>query len=115
VEKFGRYFRRKGWFGFDKEHDWDEIQVEEGTEANGASNGTRILVEFATAYAITKVFLPARILLSVWATPWVAGIAVGRFGGLFAKLGRGARPATYANAAGTGSAKSGVQHISKGK
>jgi hypothetical protein len=45
-------------------------------ERDGASNGMRILVEVATAYAITKVFLPARILLSVWATPALARIFV---------------------------------------
>lgn len=47
--------------------------------------GSRILVEVATAYAITKVFLPARILLSVWGTPWFARVFVGRFMGVFAR------------------------------
>lgn len=42
---------------------------------------SRILVEVATAYAITKVFLPVRILCSVWATPWFARVVVGRVGG----------------------------------
>jgi len=42
---------------------------------------SRILVEVATAYAITKVFLPARIVASVWATPWFARVVVGRVGG----------------------------------
>jgi hypothetical protein len=43
------------------------------------------LIEVATAYAITKVFLPARILLSVWATPWFARVVIGRVGGIFGR------------------------------
>ena len=38
-------------------------------------NGTDLLTEYirlGTAYAITKLLLPARIVLSVWATPWFA-------------------------------------------
>lgn len=46
-------------------------------------SGSRILVEVATAYAITKVLLPARIVLSVWATPWFARVVLSRVGGLF--------------------------------
>ncbi|CAG8972755.1 hypothetical protein HYALB_00006847 [Hymenoscyphus albidus] len=97
VEKFGRYFRRKGWFGFSREHEEGEIQVKEGVsegfvadievKGSGNGNGTRILVEVATAYAITKVLLPARIILSVWATPWFARVAVGRFGRIFKRAG----------------------------
>lgn len=34
--------------------------------------GSRILIEVAMAYAVTKVLLPVRILVSVWATPWFA-------------------------------------------
>lgn len=94
VEKFGRYFRRKGWFGFSREHSEEEIHVREGVNEgvgaknNGNGNGTRLLVEVATAYAITKVLLPVRIVFSVWATPWFARIAVGRFGGIFKGMGR---------------------------
>jgi hypothetical protein len=89
-------------------------------ERVGASNKTRILVEVATAYAITKVFLPARILLSVWATPWFARVTVGRFGGLFGRLGGGARTTTNAatattNAAPTGATKASIQSSSKVK
>jgi hypothetical protein len=38
--------------------------------------GTRVVVEVATAYAITKAALPLRIALSIWATPWFARVAV---------------------------------------
>ncbi|KAF4555213.1 Hypothetical protein D9617_3g022850 [Elsinoe fawcettii] len=41
-----------------------------------AGRGARLVVELATAYAITKVLLPFRIAASVWATPWFARIAV---------------------------------------
>ncbi len=30
----------------------------------------------ATAWAITKALLPLRLILSVWATPWFARVAV---------------------------------------
>ncbi|KAH8656628.1 hypothetical protein BGZ60DRAFT_532208 [Tricladium varicosporioides] len=97
VEKFGRYFRRKGWFGFSKEHDIEEIHIQpetienqqiENSNSNTNANfrGTRILVEVATAYAITKVLLPIRVVLSVWATPWFARVVLGRVGGF---MGRG--------------------------
>ncbi|PSK36672.1 hypothetical protein B9Z65_1855 [Elsinoe australis] len=41
-----------------------------------AGKGARLVVELATAYAITKVMLPVRIVASVWATPWFARVAV---------------------------------------
>lgn len=81
--RFERYFTRKGWFGFGQEGD----QAANGVEAGGAdgndavmsrwegSDGKyRIVVEVALAYAITKVLLPARIVFSLWATPWFAGL-----------------------------------------
>lgn len=79
VGRFERYFRRKGWFGFGAE---DGL---EGTAAGGDEVGVmdrwenpdgkyRIVVEIGLAYAITKAMLPVRILASVWATPWFAGL-----------------------------------------
>ena len=68
VEKFGRYFRRKGWLG--DEGGWK-------TKGWGlGESGVRILGEVATAWAITKALLPLRLILSVWATPWFARVAV---------------------------------------
>lgn len=59
-----------------------EIKLEEaGRRWHVDRTSSRILVEVATAYAITKVFLPARIVASVWATPWFARVVVGRIGG----------------------------------
>ena len=91
VAKFERYFTKKGWFGF-----------EQGQEASGGSGSVavaggvvrdkekdtedvlrrwessdtkyRILVEVALAYALTKALLPVRIVASVSATPWFAGV-----------------------------------------
>ncbi|KAI8245727.1 hypothetical protein K4K57_007490 [Colletotrichum sp. SAR 10_99] len=42
----------------------------------------KVVVEVAIAWGITKALLPARILVSVWATPWFAGV-MGRARGLF--------------------------------
>jgi hypothetical protein len=57
----------------------EDKKVEEAEQKWHVSKASsKILVEVATAYAITKVFLPARILLSVWATPWFARVVVGR-------------------------------------
>lgn len=85
VERFGRYFGGKGWFGFTKEgrppasQEGDTNTETEGIEERWhvGERSSRILVEVATAYAITKVFLPARILLSVWGTPWFARAVLG--------------------------------------
>ena len=52
-------------------------------------NGVRIVVELATAYAITKAFLPLRLVLSVSLTPWFARWTVlpvmARLKGMFGK------------------------------
>lgn len=94
MAKFGRYFARKGWFGFSKEaikntEDQEPVanddrepsaaRIEEVERKWHAGEvGSRILIEVATAYAITKVLLPVRILFSVWATPWTARVFFGR-------------------------------------
>lgn len=157
TERFGRYFGRKGWFGFTREDskaasvgqgdgkveldvpgigvdilkspqgleieteapgigvdlptqvsdksvaNVDQLQMLESTgrKWHAGEQGTRVLVEVATAYALTKVFLPARILLSVWATPWFARVVVGRFGGWYG-LGRRGGKGGEGKAAGTG-------------
>lgn len=104
MERFGRYFGRKGWFGFERvdstaiqtpavvgerEEELGEGSLIEETEKKWhvGEKGSRILIEVATAYAIAKVFLPARILLSVWATPWFARVVIGRVGGIFGRRG----------------------------
>lgn len=80
VERFERYFKRKGWFGFGQEGSGTSAQdghVEDAVQRwkNGEQK-YRILVEVALAYAITKALLPLRIIASVWATPWFAKILI---------------------------------------
>lgn len=98
MEKFGKWLRKRGWI--------DDGRASEGGEPVGkvrnwfskrwgqGEGGVRLVVEFATAYAITKALLPLRLVLSVWATPafarwtvlpitWVAQRVYGRiFGGV---------------------------------
>ena len=88
VEKFGRYFRTKGWIT-----EKQETEVEDETKKGNArrfekqrsavskwfnrgEGATRWVVEFATAYAIVKVLLPVRIFISVWGAPWFARVAI---------------------------------------
>lgn len=84
---FGNYFRRKGWID---DHEAREAkvlaeegrgeEVEEGQKKSGmlgkwwgrGEGGTRIVIEFATAYAIVKALMPVRIVVSVWGAPWFA-------------------------------------------
>jgi hypothetical protein len=111
VAKYGRWFARKGWFGFtsnveevepagakeprddvssgsghaETETSKKALEEEVDEKWNVSVEGRRILVEVATAYAITKVLLPVRIMISVWGTPWFARSVLGRvrrvFGG----------------------------------
>ncbi|KAJ9612658.1 hypothetical protein H2204_015032 [Knufia peltigerae] len=87
VERFGRYFRKKGWIS-EKEEKQVEEQTKEGQATQFEKNksiskwfgrgesATRWVVEFATAYAMVKVLLPVRIFVSVWGAPWFARLAV---------------------------------------
>ena len=100
MNQFGNYFGKKGWFGVSIEEvvidgaKAGEMQGSEGEiqhkvlthqeedriiEEQKYGSGTRIVIEVATAYAITKVLLPVRILGSVWATPWFARTVLGAF------------------------------------
>ncbi|KAG5982061.1 hypothetical protein E4U55_002321 [Claviceps digitariae] len=78
ITRFERYFSRKGWFGFRPED--VEKDGSDGVDALGKwDSGERkykILVEVALAYAVTKALLPVRIVGSVWATPWFAGVMI---------------------------------------
>ena len=82
VRRFGRWLRKKGWVG---EEDVEALSVERRKGGDDQQvplllsagqreerAGTRLILEFATAYAITKALLPVRIVASVWATPWFA-------------------------------------------
>jgi Hypothetical protein FLILHELTA len=93
VEKFGRYFKRKGWIR-DEEEAEAERQMKGGVNAaeierkghnavqtqkdgrakwwDKGGGGVRLAIEFGTAYAIVKALLPVRIVISVWGAPWFA-------------------------------------------
>lgn len=90
VEKFGRYARRKGWID-DEERGRLATGAEGGGNAAGwwgvGEGGVRLVVELATAWAVTKVLLPVRLVLSVWATPWFAKWSVLPVMRVFGKLG----------------------------
>ncbi|KAK3325595.1 hypothetical protein B0H66DRAFT_529621 [Apodospora peruviana] len=79
--KFERYFSRKGWFGFTtteaqtQTQTSDDKEVEQLQKYRESDDGKyRIAVEIGLAYVLTKALLPARIVVSVWATPWFAGV-----------------------------------------
>ncbi|KAK2010931.1 hypothetical protein LZ32DRAFT_562169 [Colletotrichum eremochloae] len=89
-----RYFSRKGWFGFeardrgtmtgemDKSGDYETGDAPQDSgrstqdllERWQQDGKYKVVVEVAMAWAITKALLPARILISVWGTPWFAGV-----------------------------------------
>ncbi|KAL1848413.1 hypothetical protein Plec18170_008011 [Paecilomyces lecythidis] len=88
VKSFGRWLKKKGWVD---DSDVDAVAATRNTassetqqqELRGTeSRGVRLLLEFATAYAITKALLPIRIAASVWATPWFARTVAGPVGNL---------------------------------
>lgn len=87
VKRFGRWLKKKGWV------EGDDVEAAAAAAATNASGGeeqtmimvekhegVRLVLEFATAYAITKALLPVRIAASVWATPWFARVFVGPIG-----------------------------------
>ncbi|KAH6637012.1 hypothetical protein F5144DRAFT_628971 [Chaetomium tenue] len=92
VGRFERWFWRRGLFGFGDvgvtEGEGGDVEGEGGGKGDGqgvvgadavlsrweADPKYRILVEVGLAYALTKVLLPVRIVASVWATPWFAGV-----------------------------------------
>lgn len=81
--RFERYFRRKGWFGFGREEGQEVGKASDGGEETAVEKWKedgdvryKVVVEVALAYAITKALLPVRIIGSVWATPWFAGVLV---------------------------------------
>ena len=86
VRRFEKYFRRKGWFGFGAEDPASMGAESEGDSAEdtkslvmnweGAEGKYKLLADVALAWAITKALLPLRILGSLWATPWFAGVLV---------------------------------------
>jgi hypothetical protein len=150
VERFGRYFKRKGWIRSDealeatreiediqndgkqrawmKKRGWLSGSDDDGIGSetkrmrkvdqawNISEGGVRVVVEFATAYTIVKMFLIPRIVFSVWATPtfarWTVIPFLRRFRGVFRKR----KGAVGKPAAGTGAIEGGaVPKIGGGK
>ncbi|KAF3009477.1 hypothetical protein E8E13_002836 [Curvularia kusanoi] len=110
VEQFGKYFKRKGWI---RSEDVAEAEAEVEMRRrdrvwNLGEGGARVLVEFATAYTITKVLLPVRIMFSVWGTPgfarWAVLPVIRKVKTVF---GKGAKP-DVKSAAGTGAVEGGA-------
>ncbi|OGM40527.1 hypothetical protein ABOM_010771 [Aspergillus bombycis] len=96
TRRFGRWLQKKGWV---ENVDVDAIEMAAGVNshdpvtkdqmAKSDRKGVRLVLEFATAYAVTKALLPLRIAASVWATPWFArAILVPTGQGLKKLLGR---------------------------
>ena len=70
------------------------------------------MLEVATAYAVTKALLPARLMLSVWATPWFARVVIGKVWGGLIGIGRKITGRGTA-AAGTGATGIGSSAVGK--
>lgn len=110
VERFGKYFKRKGWIrGEDVAEAEAEVELRRRDRVwNVGEGGARLVVEFATAYTITKALLPLRIMFSVWGTPgfarWAVLPVIRRFKTMF---GRGKTP-NVNKAAGTGAVEGGA-------
>jgi len=88
---------------------------EEGKRDKGwtvGENTTKVVIEVATAWAVTKALLPLRLVVCVWGTPWFARVAIlpvtrwvgRRFGGK--KM--GIKASSSSNAAGTGATGRGI-------
>ncbi|KAK0739582.1 hypothetical protein B0T21DRAFT_267904, partial [Apiosordaria backusii] len=73
VERFERYFRRKGWLPEQEEGELQGGLLEHWRE----NERYRLVVEVGLAWAVCKVLLPVRIGVSLWGTPWMAGL-IGR-------------------------------------
>lgn len=101
TEKFGKWLRKRGW-----------IKEESKTDRwfGRGQGGVRVVVELATAYAITKALLPLRLIVSVWMTPWFARWTVLPVTGYLRRVfwsSKGVN-ATKSAAAGTGATGAGV-------
>lgn len=89
--KLGNYLRKRGWINEEKRS---------GRWFGRGETGTRIVVELATAWAITKALLPLRLVISVWGTPWFARWFVLPITGRFSRLLKGRSAAATASQVG---------------
>lgn len=113
VERFGRYFRKKGWLS-EADVAWAEKRRRDRAWWVG-EGGVRVVLEVATAWAVVKLLLPARIALSVWATPWFARSTIVPFGGFLKKVfGGGKSKAAAGGGAGAGAMDAGQRVRNEG-
>ncbi|KAF2208573.1 hypothetical protein CERZMDRAFT_101319 [Cercospora zeae-maydis SCOH1-5] len=104
VEKFGNWMRKKGWLSG---------ETTSGKFFGRGEKGTRLVVEFATAYAITKALLPLRLILSVWATPWFATWTMLPVTNFLSKFFRRKKAATASSGAAAGTGATGAGAVPK--
>ncbi|PYI32884.1 hypothetical protein BP00DRAFT_393479 [Aspergillus indologenus CBS 114.80] len=108
TQRFQRWLRKNGWVDADTQVDLAALEgggdlgarltlservAGESSSSSSSSKtqteGVRLVLEFATAYTVTKFLLPVRIAASVWATPWFARVVLGPLGkGVRGFLGR---------------------------
>ena len=133
VELFGRYFRRKGWISDEAEREAEREakrgkgnEVEEGGKKKRrrwrdtagkwfgrGEVGTRVVMEFATAWAIVKLFIPLRLTISVWWAESFARTVVRPLGRLVIGKGKAGK-GPGSGAAGTGAVGGGGMSSRKG-
>lgn len=82
VQRFGKWMTKRGWVGSeDVETAANNASKKDGDSLSTAQQkGAQLVLQFATAYVITKALLPLRIVASVWATPWFARVLLGPIG-----------------------------------
>jgi len=117
TRRFGKWLRKRGWITVAEEE-----EAEGGGRGEDLHGGVRVVLELATAYAVTKALLPVRLVGSVWFTPWFARWTVVPLTSVMRRVtGRGAvgkAGATPASAAGAGAVAGGAvprESVPKGK
>ena len=95
TEKSGNFLRKRGWIKDEKRS---------GRWFGRGEQGTRLVIEAATAYAIVKALLPLRIAFSIAATPTFARWTVVPFVTLIGRMFSRKQPAPVVGSLGvTGS------------
>lgn len=138
VDRFGRYFRRKGWIeeGVEEEagrevreaqslvgheEEKDGVLGSDGKKGkvdrawNISEGGVRLVVEFATAWAVTKALIVPRVVLCVWGTPGFArGVIVPMTRWVGKVVGKGKKTSSSAGGKGVGETGGGVGMTGRG-
>jgi len=88
VQRFGKWMAKKGWVDSKDVETAKTVSNPSSSENSPDSpqvisqqqKGVQLVLQFATAYVITKALLPIRVVASVWATPWFARVLLGPIG-----------------------------------